>query len=132
MNAGNVQLITMAFAIVAAFCTIFGVWYKMDRDTNAKIDSISQTFSEQLANAIESGNKKRSRIYERVDTIKDSHKQDMVELRKEVMESFVPTKICTIMHSNSDKSIAELKLDIANLDKKVEKLVVKLYEKNGD
>lgn len=138
----HMQLIMLAIGIIGAFCTIFGVWYKMDRDTNAKIDSISKTFSDQLAKAMSDLDTKRARIYERIDEVKQSHKEEIGELRKEAMENYVPTKICTLMHSSSEKSmselknsfeksIGELKTAIANVDTKVEEVKTKLYEKNG-
>lgn len=131
MDGEHIQLIMMSLGIIGAFCTIFGVWYKINADTNAKIDSISKAFSEQLAKAIETGDQKRARIYERIDEVKTVHKEEIDNLRREAAENYVPVKICGLMHASSDKSIAELKLIICEVDKKVDKLMIKIYEKNG-
>ncbi len=131
LEGSHIQLILMWLGIIGAFCTIFSVWYKMDRDANAKIDTISKTFSDQLAKAIESGDQKRARIYERIDEVKTAQKEDLTAFRKEAMENFVPTKICTLMHTNSEKSTAELKVAIQEINIKVDKITMKLYEKNG-
>jgi FlaA1/EpsC-like NDP-sugar epimerase len=142
MEGAHVQLIMMALGIIGAFCTIFGVWYKINADTNAKIDSISKAFSDQLANAIkendskltravETGDQKRARIYERIDEVKTVHKEEIDSLRREAAENYVPVKICGLMHASSDKSISELKIIICEVDKKVDKLMIKIYEKNG-
>ena len=111
--------------------SIFGMWYKMNRDTNMKIDSISGTFSKQLAAATRDAEEKRSRIYKRVDEVKEEHKQELNAFRKEVADNFVPTRICTIMHTASDKIMTELKEAIHEIDKKVDRLIAKVYENSG-
>ena len=131
MDGEHIQLIMMASGIIGAFCTIFGVWYKINADTNKKIDEISKSFAEQLARAIETGDQKRSRIYERIDEVKTVHKEEIDSLRREAAENYVPVKICGLMHASSDKSISELKIIICEVDKKVDKLMIKIYEKNG-
>jgi len=125
------QLISLSFGIVGAFCTIFGVWYKMDRDTNAKIDSISRAFSDQLAKAIEIAEEKRARLWERLDIVKKSHKDELKEVQKEMTDAYVPVKFCQLIHSTSDKAMSELKIAIQGLETKVDKLITKFYEKNG-
>ena len=104
----------------------------MDRDTNAKIDSISRTFSDQLAKAIEAGDHKRARIYERIDEVKKAHQGEINGLRKETVDNFVPMRICTLMHTNSEKTMAELKMAVQEINIKIDKITVKLYEKNGE
>lgn len=137
----EIKVVELWFGVIGAFLTIFGMWYRIDRDTNKKIDEISKTFSEQLADAMKQGDEKRARIYERLDTVKNEHKADFENFRKEIMENFVPAKICTLMHTSSErtmaglkesveKSIKELKDVIQGLESKVDKMNTKLYQKD--
>jgi hypothetical protein len=137
MGGEPTQLVMMWLGILGAFVSIFSVWYKIDRDTNAKIDSISKSFADQLAKAIEVGDEKRARIYTRIDEVKTAHKDEIKELQERVAAGYVPVRICTLMHTNSKEAMAELKIAIgelkdaiAEVNGKVDKVSAKLYEKN--
>jgi hypothetical protein len=138
-------IIGILIGIATLFLTGFGLWYKIDRDTNAKIDSIeknftlqaladrklndeklnelSKEFAAQLAEAIESGDEKRARIYERLDTVKTAHRYEMDSLRKDVFDSFVSSKWCKMIHENADKVYADFKINLANLNTKLDTLI---------
>lgn len=130
-------------SIVAFFLSLFGLWYKIDRDTNARINMMSDSFANKLAEAIKTGDEKRSRIYERLDQVKTSFKDDADAFHKEVMNQFVPLKICTLVHSNSEKIMSDFKnstednfKDIKelfqNLEKKVDALTEKVFANHNE
>jgi hypothetical protein len=131
MDGSHIEIIALAIGVIGSFLSIFGVWYRVNADTNSKIDSISKTFADQLAKAIESGDEKRARIYERIDSVKNAHKEEIKEVQKEIASNYVPMKICSLMHSTSEKTMGELKASIKSVEDKVDKLIAKIYENNG-
>jgi len=110
-------VLSLIVGLVALFITGFGLWYKIDRDTNAKIDSMGKLFAEQLAEAVKLGDEKRGRIYERLDTVKTAHREEIDVFRKEVYDSFVAVKWCTLIHTNADKTYSDLKQTIEAIKK---------------
>jgi hypothetical protein len=111
------------FGIAGFFLTVFGLWYKIDRDTNAKIDSMGKVFASQLIEAQQQGDEKRTRIYERLDTVKTAHRGEMDSLRKDVNDGFVSIKWCSLIHANADRTYADFKKSLENLDKKMDTLL---------
>ena len=127
-------VITVIISLVALFLTGFGLWYKIDRDTNAKIDSLGKTLTEllaaaqkenqtQLSEAQQQGDDKRARIYERLDTVKTAHRVEMDVFRKEVFDSFVSVKWCALIHANADKTYADFKKALEGLGTKLDTLL---------
>jgi len=116
------------FGIIGFFLTVFGLWYKIDRDTNAKIDSMGSVFAEKLIEAQRQGDEKRSRIYERLDTVKTAHRNEIDSFRKDVNESFVSVKWCSLIHSKADETYSEFKKTLEKLDKKMDTLLGREYK----
>lgn len=105
-------VVQIAIQIVILFVTIFGLWYKIDRDTNARINQVSENFANKLIEAMRSGDEKRSRIYTRLDEVKESFKKETDAFHTKVMDSYVPLKICTLVHSNSEKTLSDFKVSV--------------------
>lgn len=127
-------ILSVVIGVVGFFISLFSLWYKIDRDTNAKIDSIGKTFAQQLiqaqkessaqlAEAQKQGDDKRARIYERLDTVKTAHRGEMDNLRKEVFDSFVSTKWCAMIHENADKTYMDFKKALETLNTKMDTLL---------
>lgn len=116
-------IIGILVGVATLFLTGFSLWYKIDRDTNAKIDSLGKVFAEQLANAQRQGDEKRARIYERLDTVKTAHRGDMDIFRKEIFEGYVPVRLCTLVHSNAEKTFADFKKALESLGTKLDTLL---------
>lgn len=111
---------------IVGFClTVFGLWYKIDRDTNAKIDGLGKVFAAQLAEAQKQGDDKRARIYERLDTVKTAHKGDIDSFRKEIVDGFVPAKLCSLIHANAEKIFIDIKKELENQGKKIDILLTR-------
>ena len=90
---------------------------------NEKINELGKEFAAQLAKAIESGDEKRSRIYERLDTVKTAHRGEMDVFRKEVFDSFVSTKWCALLHAKADETYADFKKALEMLNTKLDTLL---------
>lgn len=118
-------IINLIFSILAFSLTIFSLWYKIDKNTEKKIETLNKGFSSQLVKAIEVGDEKRSRMYERIDAIKNAHKNDIDILRKDVQDSYVPARLCSIIHSQAEQTFKDIKLALGNLDEKLDKLLIK-------
>jgi hypothetical protein len=140
-------ILSAVLGVVGFFITVFGLWYKIDHDTNAKIDAIEKNyilkseedrkisdqkigelgkeFAAQLARAIEEGDAKRARIYERLDTVKTAHRAELDTLRKDVFDSFVSSKWCKMIHDNADRIYKDFKDSINKLTEKVDMLIKK-------
>jgi hypothetical protein len=138
-------IVGTVIGVLGFFISLFSLWYKIDRDTNAKIDSmkegfalqsstdrklndekiigLSKEFAAQLAEAIKAGDEKRARIYERLDTVKTAHRGEMDNLRKEVVDTFVSSKWCAMIHDNADKVYADFKKALSDLNQKVDTLL---------
>jgi 5-methylcytosine-specific restriction endonuclease McrBC regulatory subunit McrC len=116
-------ILAIVLSVAGLFLTIFGLWYKIDRDTNAKIDSLGKLFAEQLTEAQRQGDEKRARIYERLDTVKTAHRGEMDIFRKEVFDSFVSVKWCALIHENADKVYADFKKALETLNTKLDTLL---------
>jgi len=138
-------IVGAVIGVLGFFIGLFSLWYKIDRDTNAKIDKIeesftiqraadlkanndkinelSREFAAQLAEAIKAGDEKRARIYERLDTVKTAHRGEMDNLRKEVVDTFVSSKWCAMIHDNADKVYADFKKALSDLNQKVDTLL---------
>ncbi len=126
-------IILSAIAVISVFLTLFGLWYKIDRDTNTKIDNMGKAFADQLADAIQAGDAKRTRIYERLDEVKTEHREDLERFRRELTDEYVPLKMCSLVHDNQDKSynelketVKELKESVKEVDRKVDVIVAKV------
>lgn len=116
-------IVGAVIGVLGFFISLFSLWYKIDRDTNAKIDAIGKQFAAQLAEAIKQGDEKRARIYERLDTVKTAHRGEMDNLRKEVVDTFVSSKWCAMIHENADKVYADFKKALSDLNQKVDTLL---------
>jgi len=116
-------IVGAVIGVLTFFISLFSLWYKIDRDTNAKIDSMGRQFAAQLAEAIKQGEEKRARIYERLDTVKTAHKGEMDTLRKEAFDNFVSSKWCAMIHDNADKVYADFKKALSDLNQKVDTLL---------
>ena len=144
-------VISLIVGIVALALTGFGLWYKIDRDTNNKIDAIrresaeaiaanhkesleqinalAKLFAENLAEAQHRGDEKRGRMYERLDSVKTAHRQEMDNLHKEVVDSFVSIKWCTLIHNNADRSFTEFKVTLDELKKEFKDSIAEVHKK---
>ena len=113
---------------------MFSLWYKIDRDTNAKIDSLGELFAKQLTEAQKQGDEKRQVQWNKMDANKKEAENDITSLRKEVkddttsfrkeiFDGFVSVKWCTLIHDNADKVYADFKNTLENLGHKLDTLL---------
>jgi ATP-dependent RNA circularization protein (DNA/RNA ligase family) len=116
-------IVGAVIGVLGFFISLFSLWYKIDRDTNAKIDAMGKQFAAQLAEAIKQGDEKRARIYERLDSVKTAHRGEIDNLRKEVVDTFVSSKWCAMIHENADKVYADFKKALSDLNQKVDTLL---------
>lgn len=77
-----------------------------------------------LAEAIRQGDEKRARIYERLDSVKQTHKEEMEKLRNELGEHFVGVRVCELLRNPINQTIADIKTILADIEKKLDKLIV--------
>ena len=76
-----------------------------------------------ITTAIQQGDDKRARIWERIDMIKKSHKEEIDTMQSNFTDTFVNSKMCSLVHNNTDNIIKEMKIKIDEMDKKIDTLL---------
>jgi uncharacterized protein YpuA (DUF1002 family) len=134
--------IFVGISVIALF------FIKVNQDRDSVLKTIEQNATKakeeadaKLMKAQEEGDAKRTRMYQRMDEVKKyledkyeflrNSQNDVIEkVRKEMNETFVDTKICSIVHTNSDASIKEVKEQIGKIFDEIKTLNNKLgYKK---
>lgn len=87
----------MLISVVGLLIAMFSLHYKVSQD--AKKD---------LVKAIEEGDKKREVIWKRIDENRVNQELGIDKLRNEREDNYVPNKICNIIHSNTDQTLAKM------------------------
>lgn len=112
-------------ALVSVTLTGLGFVLGLFKYFTKRIDDTRKELGGDLKKAIETGDDKRARIYERVDEIKKNHKDDTEVLRKEIMEDFVNCKVFGLVTGNTERMIEDLKKSIDEINRKLDKLIAK-------
>jgi hypothetical protein len=118
--------------IIGTVTGAFSLWYRINADINNKIDKLKTQCAKELEIAKEQGDAKRARIWERVDEIKNAHRSEIDTFRKDIAENYVPLKMCGLIHTNTDKTLTELKIIVTSIERKVDELTKKVYEDNKE
>ena len=96
-----------------------------------KIDDLRKEEEKKLAEAIKQGDDKRARLYDRLDEIKKVHKEEIEKIHRNFADTYVNSKMCSLVHNNTDNIIKEMKIKIDEMDKKIDRLVQRIpVEKN--
>lgn len=96
-----------------------------------KIDDLRKEAEKKISEAIKQGDEKRARLYERLDSIKQTHKEEIEKIHHNFTDTYVNSKMCSLVHNNTDNIIREMKIKIDEMDKKIDKLVQRIpVEKN--
>ena len=96
-----------------------------------KIDDLRKEEEKKIAEAIKQGDDKRARLYDRLDEIKKVHKEEIEKIHRNFADTYVNSKMCSLVHNNTDNIIKEMKIKIDEMDKKIDRLVQRIpVEKN--
>jgi vacuolar-type H+-ATPase subunit H len=132
--------------IVGAILVICGFIIKINKDRDAvlkkiesnvesakdladkKIVEAKEEAAKELQKAKDELDAKRGRIYERIDEIKSLHNVGITSIRQEIKDNFVDIRLCKIVHENTDRIFTEIRIELADLKKSIDRLFDKLSE----
>lgn len=121
------------FELGAAAVTIILFIIKINKDRDEVIKRIETDVKKakedgdvKLNLAKEDGDVKRIRVWERIDEVKKEHRKEMADLREEMKNTFVDIRLCKVVHDNSDRIFEEIKNELTEFRKSIDKLYDKL------
>ena len=114
--------------IGVAIVVVVGFIIKINQDR----DSVLKTIEHNISVAKEEGDAKRTRIYERLDESKKTHNSEMATLRQEIKDNFVDIRLCKVVHDNTDRIFTEIKNEITEVKKSLDRLYDKLSHTNDN
>lgn len=120
--------IQLIISVVGLVFVILGFYYKINKDTNDKFDKRRIEFYDALNKAVEQGDEKRSRIYERLDETKEEYKKEAEKLRDKTAEEYMQINLCKVIHSNTNENFKRLEGKVNTLCLKIDSLI---EEKHG-
>lgn len=93
-----------------------------------KLSEEAKDCEAKLAEAIKQGDDKRARMYERLDDIKKTHKEEIEKLHKEFIDSFVHSKVCELLRQNTTTTIDKIEKTLEDILEKIDRINEKLND----
>lgn len=112
--------IALAGAILAGLGFVVGLFKYFTKC----IGDLRLESEHKITKAVEQGDEKRARIYERLDVVKSEHKNEMDKIRKEFLDSYVHAKVCDLTRAPLNQAISDIKVILADIERKLDKLIV--------
>lgn len=112
-------------ALISVTLTGLGFVLGLFKYFTKRIDDTRKELGSDLKKAVEQGDEKRGRIYERLDETKKTYKEEIEVLRKEIMEDFVNSKVFSLVTGNTERMIEDLKKSLDEVNRKLDKLIAK-------
>ncbi len=132
----DLSVVGVVLGVFVSLSVIIGfiIQRNKDRDNSLKlieekVAKAKEDFTLELKKAQDQGDEKRAKIYTRLDEKGEKFETFIKELRSEVLLNYVPRPMCTLIHQNSDRIFMEIKDEIINLKKSIDRLYEKLPNK---
>ena len=113
-------------ALVSVSLTGLGFVIGLFKYFTGQINQLRLEEEKKITEAIQQGDEKRSRLYDRLDEIKKVHKEEIEKIHRNFTDTYVNSKMCSLVHNNTDNIIKEMKIKIDEMDKKIDKLVQRI------